>query len=263
MWYHKLMKSGIEHEDIKEIQNRLRDLAERSYSQNTYTFSSFLSLSEMDAYYSIERELHYASPAVSGGYENAERCVIRFGDPESLGYEQNFPIVCVHISPLMEKFADKLSHRDFLGALMNLGIERDVLGDIKAGEKEAYLFCLDSIAEFICDNLYKVKHTSVKCDIITEVSDFPEDEPVETAVQVSSARVDGIISKVCKLSRGDSLDLFREGKVFVNGRLCENNSKNVLKGDVINARGYGKFKIISEPALTRKGKLNITVAVYK
>ena len=257
------MKNEASHEDVKEIQNRLRDLADRSYNQNVFTFSSFLSLSEADAYYGLEKELHYASPTVFGGYENAERNMIRFGDPESMGYDQSFPIVCIHITPLMEKFADKLSHRDFLGALMNLGIERDVLGDIKAGEKEAYLFCLDSIAEFICDNLSRVKHTSVKCDIITEAKEFPEDEPEEAAVQVSSARVDGIISKVCKLSRGDSLDLFREGKVFVNGRLCENNSKNVSKGDVVNARGYGKFKIIAEPSLTKKGKLNITVAVYK
>ena len=142
------MKSNASHEDVKEIQNRLRDLADRSYNQNVFTFSPFLSLSEADAYYSLEKELHYASPSVFGGYENAERCMIRFGDPESLGYEQSFPIVCIHITPLMEKFADKLSHRDFLGALMNLGIERDVLGDIKAGEKEAFLFCLDSIADF-------------------------------------------------------------------------------------------------------------------
>lgn len=250
-------------DDIKILQNRLRDLADRSYSQNIYTFSSFLSLGELNAYYLLERELKFASPSLFGGYEGAERCLIRFGNPDELGYEQEPPIVCIHITPLMEKFADNLSHRDFLGALMNLGIERDVLGDIKAGEKEAFLFCLDSISDFICENLDKVKHTNVKCRVVADISEFPMDEPEEVTIQVASERIDSIISKVCKLSRSESLDLFREGKVFVNGRLCENNSKAAATGDVINARGYGKFKIISEPTLTRKGKISLTVAVYR
>ncbi len=248
--------------ESKIIQNRLRDLADRSYTQNVYTFSSFLSLGELNEYYLLEKELHYATPMLFGGFEGAERCLIRFGNRQDLGYEQEPPIVCIHITPLMEKFADNLSHRDFLGALMNLGIERDVLGDIKAGEKEAFLFCLDSIADFICENLTKVKHTNVKCHVVTDISEFPVDEPEEITIQVSSERVDSIISKVCKLSRSESLDLFREGKVFVNGRLCENNSKAAATGDVINARGYGKFKIISEPSLTRKGKISLNIAVY-
>lgn len=245
------------------LENRLRDLAERSYNQNIFTFSSFLSLGEQDAYFKLERELSYASPKLIGGYENAERVVVRFGSPEALGYEADTPIRCIHITPLLEKFADKLSHRDFLGALMNLGIERDVLGDIKAGEKECYLFCLDSIADFICENLDKVKHTNVKCTVVTEKEDFPEEVPEELVIQVSSARTDSVISKVYNLSRSDSLDLFREGKVFINGRLCENNSKQVSIGDVVNARGYGKFKLASEPSLTRKGRLFIAVLVYR
>ncbi|MCR4618803.1 MAG: hypothetical protein K5669_11550 [Lachnospiraceae bacterium] len=250
-------------DDISVLQNRLRDLADRSYNQNIYTFSSFLSLGELDAYYKIEKELSFASPALLGGYKDAERCLIRFGSVEALGYEQPAPIVCIHITPLMEKFADKLSHRDFLGALMNLGIERDVLGDIKCGEKEGYLFCLDSISEYICDNLDKVKHTNVKCTVVEEMAALPEEEPAEITVLVSSERVDGIISKVCKLSRSESLDLFREGKVYINGRLCENNSKAASAGDVINARGYGKFTILDNPQLTKKGKLSLRINVFR
>ncbi len=249
--------------DLTQLQNRLKDLAQRSYDQNIYTFSQFLSLGELDAFFKIEKEVAFATPSLFGGYGNAERCVVRFGDPESLGYELPAPIVCIHITPLMEKFADTLSHRDFLGALMNLGIERDVLGDIKTGEKQAYLFCLESISEYIIDNLDKVKHTNVKCKIVDSMKELPEEEPEEITILVSSERADGIISKVCKLSRNESLDLFRQGKVFINGRLCENNSKQITVGDVVNARGYGKFKVLSEPQMTRKGKLSMTVAVYR
>lgn len=250
-------------DEIITIQNHLKDLAKRSYSQNIYTFSGFLSMSEADAYYRIEHKLTYASPELSGGYEGAERMLVRFGNEVALGYEEAFPIVCLHITPRMEKFAEGLSHRDYLGALMSLGIERSVLGDIKAGEKEAYIFCLDSMAQYICDNLDQIKHTYIKCEIVSDPAAMPQEHPEKEAVQVSSARVDALISKVYNLSRSDSLDLFREGKVFVNGRLCENNSKSASGGDVINARGYGKFKLVGEPGTSKKGKLIINLEVYR
>jgi len=249
-------------DDFILIQKHLRDLADRSYKQDMYTFSSFLSIAELDAYYTIERELSYASPKLFGGYESAERMLVRFGNEETLGYTQDPPIVCIHITPLMEKFADNLSHRDFLGALMNLGIERSVLGDIKAGDKQAYLFCLDSMSDYICENLDQVKHTHVKCRCITEAAEFPKDEPRQLVIQVASERADALISKVYNLSRNDSLELFRAGKVFINGRLCENNSKAISIGDIINARGYGKFKVVSEPTITKKGKLTINIEAY-
>lgn len=249
-------------DEITLIQKHLRDLADRSYKQDMFTFSSFLSIAELDAYYTIERELAYASPKLYGGYESAERMLVRFGNDEAFGYSQEPPIVCIHITPLMEKFADNLSHRDFLGALMNLGIERSVLGDIKAGDKQAYLFCLDSMAEYICDNLDQVKHTHVKCKCITEPADFPKDEPKQMVIQVASERADALISKVYNLSRNDSLELFRAGKVFINGRLTENNSKSIATGDVINARGYGKFKVVSDPTTTKKGRLTLNIEVY-
>lgn len=246
-----------------QIQNRLRDLANKSYQQNIYTFSNYLSLSDQDAFHRIEKELHYASPTLIGGYENAERCILRFGKEEDLGYSQDAPITCIHIHPLLEKFADKLTHRDFLGALMNLGIDRTTLGDIIAGEKQAYLFCLENIARYICENLDKVKHTNVKCEIVEHIEDIEMEAPEQISIHASSLRVDGIIAKVHNISRNDALELFRTGMVFVNGRLCENNSKTLVPGDVINPRGYGKFQIVSEPSTTRKGKLLINVAVFR
>lgn len=250
-------------EDFTELQNRIRDLANRSYKQDMYTFTGFLSLPEIDAFYQIERELSFSAPKIYGGYENSERAVLRFGDEAVLGYEQEFPIICIHIRPLMEKFAESLSHRDFLGALMNLGIERSVFGDIKAGDKDAYLFCLESMGEYICDNLDKVRHTHVKCEIVNDFSDLPEEKASEVVIQVSSARADAVISKVFNLSRNDSLELFRAGRVFIGGRLCENNSKEVKARDAITVRGFGKFIIDGEWGSTKKGKLSGKILLFK
>lgn len=249
--------------EIQQLKNRFRDLAEKSFHQNMFTFSGFLGLSEQDTFWKMEQELRYAGFLLFGGTENTDRKMLRFGNAEELGYEVPFPIVCVHIRPLLAKFADRLSHRDFLGALMNLGIERDIIGDIKVGEKEAYLFCTENIADYICENLSKIKHTNVKCVKNADYTELPEEEPDTKVLQVASLRTDVVIAKVYNLSRESSLDLFRAGKVFVNGRMCENNAKTLKAGDVVNARGYGKFVFMEEKGETKKGKINAKVVVYQ
>ena len=249
--------------EIQQLKNRFKDLANKSFQQGIYTFTSFLGLSEQDTFWQEEQNLRHAGYTIFGGCEDADRVIIRFGNPQELGYEIPFPIVCVHIRPLQQKFADALSHRDFLGALMNLGIERSTLGDIKVGESRAYLFCQDSIAEYICQNLEKIKHTNVKCTITEDFESIPQEEPEIMYVQVQSLRADALLSKTYNMSREKSLELFRAGKVYVNGRLCENNSRIMKVGETINARGYGKFTLKGEPRETRKGKLAAEVAVYR
>ncbi|MCM1305216.1 MAG: YlmH/Sll1252 family protein [Lachnospiraceae bacterium] len=249
--------------EIQQLKNRFRDLADKSYSQGIYTFTGFLGLGELDIFYQMERELGYAGFALNGGCEGADRKMVRFGEEEQLGYELPFPIVCIRISPVNVRFADELSHRDFLGALMNLGIERSTVGDIRVGEKEACLFCVDSIAPFICENLAQVRHTHVKCSVTEDSAHFPQEEPVPVNIQVQSLRVDAVIARVYNMSREKSLDLFRAGKVYVEGRLCENNSRLLKPSETVNARGYGKFRIVGEPRETRKGKQAVDVAVYR
>ena len=249
--------------EIQQLKNRLRDLAERSYTQGIYTFTAFLGLSEQEIFWQQEKELRHAGYALEGGCQGADRVVVRFGSEAQLGYQVPFPIVCLHISPLQQKFADALSHRDFLGALMNLGINRSTLGDIKVGDREAYLFCLDSISTFICENLTQIRHTHVRCTVTEDFTEIPQEEPETVNIQVQSLRIDAVLSKVYNISREKSLELFRAGKVYVNGRLCENNSRLLKAGETVNARGFGKFSLISEPWETRKGKLAVEAAVYR
>lgn len=249
--------------ELQQLRNRFRDLADKSFSQNLFTFTNFLGLNEQDVFWKMERELCHAGYVLYGGAQETDRRMVRFGNVEELGYEVDFPIVCVHIQPLLVKFADDLSHRDFLGALMNLGIERSTLGDIRVGEKEAYLFCLDSIAEYICENLTQVKHTHVKCKIVDAAMEVPEEKPEQKQVQVASMRVDAVTAKVYNKSRESCLELFRSQKVYVDGRLCENNSRLLKPGETVNARGYGKFLVLGEARETRKGKLALEVAIYR
>ena len=249
--------------EIQQLKNRLRDLAERSYMQGIFTFTNFLGLSEQEIFWQQEKELRHVGYAMEGGLKGADRVMVRFGDAGALGYEVPFPIVCIHISPLQHKFADELSHRDFLGALLNLGIDRGTLGDIKVGDREAYLFCQESIAAFICDNLEQVKHTHVKCTLTEGNLIIPEEEPEIVTIQVQSLRVDAVLAKVYNMSREKSLELFLAGKVYINGRVCENNSRVLKEGETVNARGYGKFALTGQPRETKKGRLAVQAKVYK
>lgn len=247
----------------QQLKNRIKDLADKSFKQSIYTFSGFLGLSEQDVFWRAEADLRYVSGKLWGGMETAERKVLRFGSPQELGYEEEYPIVCVQIKPMAPKFAEVLSHRDFLGALMNLGIERSTLGDIRTADKEAYLFCLDNIAEYICTNLDKVRHTPVKCSIVTELTQLPQDTPESREVLLPSLRLDACLAKVYNQSRNEILDQFRAGKVYVNGRLCENNSRTLKEGDVINLRGFGKFIYAGVKYETKKGKISADVKIYR
>lgn len=244
------------------LKKHLLDLANQSYQNNMYTFTGFLSLHEQQLIEEIRKEIGSICVTLYGGNTECERVMARFGNPEELGYEEEFPICCVSVKPLIEKFADALTHRDFLGAVMNLGIERSTIGDIFVQGKSAFIYCHKKMADYLIDELDKVKHTSVRCRIVEDVEELPKSEPVPQEVLVSSCRVDGVIAKVYNISRTGSLELFRTGRVFVNGKLMENNSYMLKEGDSITARGFGKFTYVKDVHVTKKDKVRILIEKY-
>ena len=244
------------------FRRRLLDLAEQSDRNGRFTFTDFLTEAEYAEFCTLRSQLPRCGAAVSGGYENAERVMLRFGDPEQLGYEEPFPIVCICIAPLQEKFADSLTHRDFLGALMHLGIERGEIGDILVREKSAYVFCREAMADYICRNIERIRHTSVKCSLTDSLPEGTGTETEQIRIQAASERIDGVIAKVYHISRGDCNVLFRSGKVFLDGALLENNSHMLKEGEKISVRGCGKFRYTGISGKTKKGNLVLTIEKF-
>lgn len=249
--------------EVLQLQNRFRELADKSYTRNVYTFSGFLSLAEQDAFLQLERELGRVKWQLFGGATDCERKMLRFGCPEDLGYEEEYPIVCIHICPLLKKFADDFSHRDFLGALMNLGIERSTLGDIFIRDKEAYLFCQESMADFICEKLDKVKHTNVRCERMETGMELVMSSPEPVEITVNSERADSVIAKLYHLSREKSQQLFAEKKIYVDGRMTENLSRSLKSGELVTVRGFGRFRYRGTKYETKKGKLCVLAEMYR
>ncbi len=252
-----------EDKELQQLKKRLAELAGRSYSHGVYTFTSFLGLSEQQAFYEIQKEIGYAGWRMEGGSPLCERKMIRFGQAELLGYEEEYPILCLLIRPSTPKFAENLTHRDFLGAIMNLGIERSTVGDIFVRGKEAILFCQANIAPYLVDNLCQVRHTQVKCELVAVPDDLVCPTTEEISLSVSSVRIDGILSKLYNIARSLSSELFQSGRVFVNGRQQESGSYALKDGDVVTVRGFGKFIYAGGQGETRKGKLRVVVEVYR
>ena len=239
------------------LKKRLGELSHRAFQKGFNTFSDFLNMDEI----STAAGLQYPCPyLLFGGYENAERCVIGFGDDID---NSSFPICCIKIEPLQQKFADSLSHRDFLGSLMNLGINRNTLGDILIKDNCGYLFCLESISEYIIDNLARIKHTSVKCEIVLPDNQIISKEPELKEINVSSLRADAVISSVYKLSRNETSNLFNREEVFINSRAVTKSSAMLKENDVVSVRHKGRFVFVGQLRTTKKDRLVIEIKLFR
>ena len=249
-------------DELELLKKRFRELFDKADRGCYYTFTDFLGLSEQSALSEVVGRFYTPSVTAFGGAEGAERVMVRFGNPDEIGYEERFPIVCIKIEPLSQKFADKLTHRDFLGALMNLGIERSTLGDVIIRENVGYLFAKEDIAEFITGELSKVKRTDVKASVTENVPQGELYKTEQKRIQIQSERLDAVIAKAYSMSRDDAQALIRKSLVFVNGRSVESCSYTPKISDKISVRGHGRIVYLGFDSTSRKGKLNALIDVY-
>lgn len=236
------------------IEKRLTELYNRAYQRDYITYSEFLNLEEQSIL-----ENSYLPCEKFGGYPTAERIVAAFGNNIE---KSDFPIELLEISPVSEKFSDNLTHRDFLGGLMNLGIKREMLGDIIVNGNTAYLFCLEQVKDYVRQNLTRVKHTTVKVKALDELPPYAVSEPESVELIVPSLRLDAVISAVYKLSRKNSCNLINSDKVFINSRQIKNISCLIKQEDIVSVRGLGRFKLVSELRKTKKDRLVILIKRY-
>lgn len=245
--------------DSSLLKNRFADMAERSDERNIWVYSDFLTEAEQSELIGMRLgdRIHFF-----GGYENAERVIAVFGNENDIFYPPDYPIAFIKIEPVSrnaEKFDNKLTHRDYLGSLMALGIRREMLGDIIIDGRDAYVVCLTKIADYIADGLSEVRHTTVKCSVTDSLPESTTPEPVYEEIIVSSARVDALAAAVYKLSRSVSQNLILGEKVFLNGAVVKSASAEPKIGDKISVRGYGRFVFVGVVKSTKKGRLVIGI----
>lgn len=238
---------------------RLQELANNAFYKGYSAYSDFLNLNEQSIFYHILPELPSVEYYFWGGIDSAERKMLCFSSEEIVN--QSFPLSVVEITPAHEKFAETLTHRDYLGAILNLGLERGKIGDILIEAKVAHVFVKDALTEYLCDSLTKIRHTNVHCNKVT--GDFSYTQKFqEIGGTVSSVRLDSLIALAFRESRSSMVSLIAGGKVFVNGRQITSNSCTIKEEDIISVRGKGKFLYKEIAGITKKGKTKVVLRKY-
>lgn len=211
----------------------------------------------------IARDLLYYFSAVKGtffgGYEGAERVRVSLL-PRSLAEKSKEELVtCLEIRG---KFPENvLSHRDFLGSILGLGIKREVIGDIiYHGGSTAWIFSTPEISEFIARELYKIGRYEASVEQIG----LEKIEEMFTAVRfkeikgtVPSLRLDAVAGLGFGLSRSRIAPLIKGGQVKVNYQVINQPSKTIKSGDLISLTGKGRIKVAEISGETRKGRVHI------
>ncbi len=139
---------------------RIRELAKLSYQRDIVTFSDFLNLNEQNMVHSQKLQELGVIVEFYGGYENAERQMVAF-HPDALMFQWEYPVDCIRITPKALKFSEELTHRDYLGAILNLGVDRSVVGDILVDGNTAWFFCLSKMTGFFLEK--SVQSTAYYC----------------------------------------------------------------------------------------------------
>lgn len=191
-----------------------------------------------------------------GGYENSERKILGLFFDEVT----EFPISAIEFN---FRSCDKLSHRDFLGALMSLGIERETVGDILVEDGRCIVFVKSELKDYIVSQLFKIGNVGVRI-IEANLNHLPEGRGFDEAFYtVSSLRLDNIISAVTGLSREKTKILILSGNVSYNFIPNQNVSLILKEKDSFIIRGKGKYIINGILGETRKGRIKISVIHFR
>lgn len=255
-------------QDTKLLISKTEDAAEFALKTGSPRFTSFLSDAQR---YFVKTQAHYRRDDVVleffGGYDDADYSCAGFF-PAYLFYDDTF---CAKdafpIKAVLAKGSGfrKLTHRDFLGSLMSLGIKREVIGDIVVSDDgfSAYIFCLEKTADYLVTAFDCAANDKITCSVC-DIHDIavPSRKTQELNITVNSPRIDAVIGAVLKLSRDDAEKLISSGAVSLNHTVCTEKSKLCDEGFVVSVRHHGRFIIQQFGDRNRRDRLRITVAKF-
>ena len=243
------------------LRKRFIELANTAYQRGIAAYSDFLNLNELNILHTTPKELFPVPYRTFGGYSHSERQMVAFL-PDALCYEYEYPIDVLRVSAVHRKFAESLTHRDYLGALLNLGIERSKIGDLAVTDDSCLIFCHADMSDFIYKEFTRVRHTLISVEKM-QLSEFHYmPERAEIKGNVSSIRLDSVLSSAFPMSRSKLVGYIEGGKVFVNGKMITSNGYRLKENDIISVRGMGRIQYDSVISETKKGRYFIRLYKY-
>jgi RNA-binding protein YlmH len=247
----------IEKEDkflLGQLQDQIRHCLEDGIPSNT----GFLDHRQAGLVEGVCRKYPGLRYQMDGGYEEGERKICRM-TPE--GQEEQVLLSALRIH---KKGLKELTHRDYLGSLLALGIKRNQVGDILVREDGADVLILKELGPFFCSSLDKVGNQPVHGEI-RELSELHvvESPREEVPMTVSSLRLDNLTAAAFRVSRGDAAEAIRQGLIFVNGLSQSKPDRNLQPGDKLVFRGKGKIILSDILGNTKKDKIAVVIQIFK
>lgn len=195
-----------------------------------------------------------------GGFEDSERKIFGVFPEWIEPSAEEFPIDVIKIE---HTYGSQLSHRDYLGSVMSLGIDRAKTGDILIDGNTAYIFAERDISGYIKDNLNKIGNKGVRTQLCG-IGDIvlPERRFADVNIVAASMRLDAVIAPLAKLSRSQAVRLIESGRVSVNHREALKGSFELKEGDLVSVRGFGRAIVDKIGTNTRSGRLHIVMKKY-
>ncbi len=247
--------------DDKMLLAKVWDKINAGMQRNIPASTCFLSPREQDMtryLFGQQEGLH-----TFGGYPEAERQMLVYL-PEYLDEAylrgEDSPVVCLRAA-FYE--GDTPSHRDFLGALMGIGIGRETVGDICVGTGSCDFFVTAEIAPFLLQNFQSAGRTKLhltQVPLTTVAVPVPETEEIRDTV--SSLRLDSIISAGFRIGRSTAAQHIAAGKAAIDGLPCDKPDKPLTEGAKISVRGLGKIQLLSVNGRTKKGRISVVINRY-
>lgn len=241
--------------------SRVSDLYERARAKNVLTHTDFLTPSESALL--IKRfPASEIRPVAFGGYTDAERKILFFL-PDYLDADDPSVFSCISAIKCSAPFSN-LTHRDYLGALLSLGIKRGCIGDILVFPQEAIIILDTKLLAFVCENLSHISRGGVSCIPIDlkEISP-PVPKIREIEATVASLRADAVFSSAFGISREKASALIRDGLCSVDWIPLSSPSDSITEGAILSARGFGRAKLAQVGGLSKKGRTFISIHIYE
>ena len=238
---------------------RMDDIARRAVKVGCAA-SKFLTPAETESVAQKFSRRRDVDLTFDGGFEGAERVRAIFANPDWGTHERNEIFAALKIS---HRSQDTLAHRDILGALMALGVERETLGDILIHERFSLFVCLPEMAGYIADNLTQAGRVGLSVAPIA-LEDLPprvEDLKIKTDT-VASLRLDAVLSAAFGLSRAKAAELISAKRVSLNHQLCLRPDKEAGENALISVRGLGRAKLLEVGGVSKKGRSFVKIGIY-
>lgn len=242
----------------KYLLSNIKDIFKKINSKNSSFYTNFLDEHQVDIVQKYIDKNNHRNFIFYGGYSQSERNILGIFPEVIEPQNKNFPLSILEIS---YKNQYKLNHRDFLGCLMSLQINRNVIGDIIVNEGRAFVIVHSNIKDFIINNINKVGNVGIE---IVENKDYCFEKNInliELTGVISSLRLDCLVSFISKLSRKKACRLIKNNYVKINGVTINKITYNIKFNDVIVIKLYGKY-IFKNFSLTKKGRYLVNINKY-